>query len=314
MYIGKHGRICFEAEGVAGAGGADPAAAAAAAAAGAAAEHPVSAPWADKQGVWTLGEGEKAQPWWSTLPDEVARNHVAAKAYANPAELALANYNLTRLQTNDPQVLAMPAADATPEQMRSFYEKLGAPKEATGYEIKIPEGVTADPGMLEFGKTAFHKAGLTPQQAQTVSDEWNTYAAKQQQTMTEQFTQQNDAELAALTSKWGDELNANKADGQRAMQALGLSAEAVAKIEANVGSAAVVELLATLGKKTREGGFLSGTLTYDPNNPASMTKEQAAARIGELQNDTAFMAAYTNKNDPQHVEKVTTMQALFARA
>lgn len=313
MYIGKHGRICFEAPEAAGGTGA-PVAPPVTPPAPVAAEHPVSAPWADKQGVWTLGEGEKAQPWWSTLPDEVARKHVEAKAYANPAELALANYNLTRLQTNDPQVLAMPAADATPEQMRSFYEKLGAPKEATGYEIKIPDGVTADPGMLEFGKTAFHKAGLTPQQAQTVSDEWNAYAAKQQQTLMEQFTQQNDAELAALTSKWGDELNANKADGQRAMQALGLSAEAIAKIEANVGSAAVVELLATLGKKTREGGLISGSLTYDANNPASMTKEQAAARIGELQNDTAFMAAYTNKNDPQHAEKVTIMQALFARA
>lgn len=308
MFIGKLGpQICYDApETPAGGTPGTPAAAAA--------EHPVSAPWAEAQGVWTLGEGDNAKPWWTTLPDEAARNHLEAKQYANPAELALANYNLTRLQSGDPKVLTLPAADATPEQMRSFYEKLGAPKDANGYELKFADGVQTDPGMVEFGKKAFHAAGLTPQQAQIVSDQWNAYVAEQTTALDAAATQRNTEELNALTTKWGAELDANKADGQRAIQALGLSPETVARIEASIGAAPIVELLATLGKKSREGGAIIGSLTYDANNPASMTKEQAAARIKELQGDTAFMAAYMDKNAPQHTEKVQLMQALFAKA
>lgn len=276
-------------------------------------EHPVSAPWAEAQGVWNIGEGDKAQPWWTTLPDEVARNHIAAKQYANPAELALANYNLTRLQTGDPTVLAMPGADATPEQMRSFYEKLGAPKEATGYELKFGDGVTVDEGMVKFGQSAFHKAGLTPQQAQTVADEWNAFAAEQQAAYLEQDRVANEQALAALSTKWGADLDKNKAAGQRVVQALGLPNELIQRVEGAIGSAAIVELLATIGRKSDEGGFTAGNGGGDPNNPANMTKEQAAARIQQLQGDVEFQKKYGDKNHPGHAEALQLMERLFAR-
>lgn len=288
-------------------------AAAAAAAAAGTQEHPVSAPWADKQGVWTLGEGDKAQPWWTTLPDEKAREHIAAKAYANPTELALANYNLTRMQTGDPNVLVLPGKDATPEQVNDFYTKLGRPPNADSYEFKFGEGVKASDDMVKFGKDFFFELGVPADKAQAGVDKWNNFVAAQNQAALDQQTAENNAALDALKTSWGAELDANKADGQRAMQALGLSAEAVNAIEASIGSAPIVELLATLGKKTREGGLVAGSLTYDANNPETMSKEQAQTRINELQADPTFTAAYTDKTHAQHAEKVQLMQRLYAK-
>lgn len=306
MFRWKFGQIAFNAEGGSGGGTTEPPASGAT-------EHPVSAPWG-AEGVWNIGEGDAAKPWWSALPDEVARKHVEAKQYANPAALALANYNLTRLQTNDPNVVDLPGAQADQAAWDAFYTKLGRPESADKYDLKF-EGVTVDDNMVTFGKEMFHKMGLSNAKAQEAADMWNKFVADSNAATLQAQTQQNDADLTALQTRWGAELDANKADGKRAVEALGLSADIVGKIEANIGSAAIVELLATIGKKTREGGgIIVPPAQFDPNNPATMTKEQAAARITELQADATFQAKYADAKHPEHAAALKQMEQLFAKA
>lgn len=299
--IGQQG-IVFNAPGE-GTGGGDGGAA-----------HPVEAPWASTDDVWSIGEGDAAQPWHATIPEAEARQHVEAKGYKNPAELALANYNLTKLQRGDPTVIGLPGADATPEQMGEFYGKLGRPDTPEGYEFKFADGVQADETMLTFARGAFHEAGLTPAQAQAVADKWNALVAEQNEGMQTQITQQNDTELQALQTKWGADFDKNRAAGQRAVQALGLDPALIERVEQNIGSAAIVELLATIGRKSDEGGFTASPQGGDPNNPDTMTKEQASAKITELQADKDFQAKYTDRNHPGHKDAVDLMQRLFARA
>lgn len=277
------------------------------------AAHPVTAPWAETEGVWNLGEGDAAQPWHSVIPEEAARAHIEAKGYKNPAELALANFNLTKLQRGDPTVIGLPGSDATPEQMGEFYSKLGRPDAPEGYEFTFAEGVKADETMIAFARGAFHEAGLTPAQAQLVADKWNEFAAQQSEGLQTQITEANDAELAALQTKWGADLEKNKAAGQRAMQALGIDAELVTKVEQQIGSAAIVELLATIGRKSDEGGFTASPQGGDPNNPETMTSAQATAKITELQSDAEFQKKYTDAKHPGHKDAVDLMQRLFAR-
>lgn len=278
------------------------------------AAHPVEAPWASADGVWNLGEGEAAKPWYSAIPEEGARAHIEAKGYKNPAELALANLNLTKLQRGDPTVIGVPGTDATPEQMGEFYKALGRPDAPDGYEFKFDESVKVDDGMMAFAKSAFHEAGLTPAQAQAVADQWNAFAAEQSEGFQTQLTEANDAELQALQSKWGGDLAKNQAAGLRAMQALDLAPELVEKIEQNIGSAAIVELLANLGRKSDEGGFTTSAQGGDPNNPETMTKDQAASKIGALRSDDEFQKKYTDANHPGHKAAVDMMQRLYARA
>lgn len=277
------------------------------------AEHPV-APWNGVEGVWNVGEGDKAAPWWNALPDEAARKHVEAKQYATPAELALANYNLTRLQTGDPQVLALPAKDAPPEAWNDVWTKLGRPESKDAYDLKFGEGVKTDDATVNFGKDLFFEMGLSPERAQIAADKWNGFVAEQQAANLAAMQQENKQEMDALTAKWGPELEKNKAAGHRVVQALGLSNEFVERLEGQIGSAPVVELLAMIGRKSDEGTFTAGGGQVDPNNPATMTKEQASARITQLQGDAEFQKKYTDKNHPGHGEALQLMERLFARA
>lgn len=273
--------------------------------------HPVAAPWAG-DGVWNVGEGDAAQPWHALIPEESVRSHIEAKGYANPAELAMANYNLTRLQRGDSAVVQLPPSDATPEQMADFYTKLGRPQEPTGYEFKFGDGVKVDDGMVTFAQTAFHEAGLTPAQAQIVADKWNEFANAATESTVSSRAQANDAEIAELQSRWGDDLSKNQEAGRRAVRALGLSAELLERVENETGSAALVELMAAIGRKSDEGGFLNGDVGGD-DNIDTMTREQASAKIAELQGDAGFQAKYTDKTHPEHRASVEQMARLFAR-
>ncbi len=301
----------FNAEGGGGGGGTPPAPAPAGSEGG---TPGVTAPWAGAQGVWKVGEGETAQPWWNTIAEPEARAHIEAKQYASPAELALANYNLTKLQRGADDILALPAKDAPPEAWNDVYKKLGRPDTPDGYELKFGEGVQTDEKMVQFGKTLFHELGVPASKAQAAADKWNGFVAEQEAAMLEQARTQNQQELDALSSKFGADLEKNKAAGQRAVQALGLTNDFIERLENNIGSAPVVELLAMIGRKSDEGGFVNTGGQMDPNNPATMTKEQAQSRIQQLQGDAEFQAKYTDKNHPAHKDALQLMERLFARA
>jgi len=301
----------FNAEGGGGGGGTPPAPAPAGGESG---TPGVTAPWAGAHGVWNVGEGGAAKPWWNAITEPEARAHLEAKQYANPAELALANYNLTKLQRGADDILALPAKDAPPEAWNDVWKKLGRPDTPDAYDLKFGEGVKTDDGMVKFGKELFHEMGLDPTRAQKAADKWNGFVAAQEAAMLEQVRTQNQQEIDVLASKWGADLEKNKAAGQRAVQALSLSNEFIERLEDQIGSAPVVELLAMIGRKSDEGGFTGGGGQMDPNNPATMTKEQAKARITQLQGDAEFQKKYTDKNHPGHKDALQLMERLFARA
>lgn len=293
-----------------------PASVAALAPAAPAADIVIAAPWTGSTDVWKVGEAGKERPWWESIPEPSVRAHVEAHQYKNPAELAMGNYNLTKLQTGAGDVVAVPKADAPPEAWNTYYEKIGRPKDANGYTDVVKWGDKPDQTFVDFGKSAFFDAGLTPQQAQKVVEKWNAFAAIQgQQAQAAEVTANNTA-VDTLLQSWGPELEANKAAGHRVIESLGKDAAPIlAKIDAMIGAAPVIQLLAMIGKKSSEGGFVAPSGGGgNPNDPSNMSKEAATARISALNADVAFQAKYTDKKHPDHAAAVQEMQQLFARA
>lgn len=270
----------------------------------------VAAPWSGDN-VWEVGPDGAKVKWTGFIDDADARAHVEAKGYKNPAELARANFNLTKMQ-RDPNVIVPPAADATPEQMNEFYTKLGRPEKPEGYEFKFPAEVKPDDGMLNFARTAFHEAGLTPKQAQIVADKWNSHMAEMVSQDTTGAAEKNTQEISALETRWGADLNKNMEAGRRVTKALGLTDDLINRVESSIGSAPLVELLAMIGRKSEEGSFMGAT-NADPSDPNQMTKEQAQAEIAKLQGDATFQAKYTDKNHPEHKAALEKMMTLFSR-
>lgn len=303
------GRL-YEGEGGGGGGGA-PAPAPAPAPSGDA--HPVVAPWAAvTEGPWKVGEGAGAKEWWETIPEPEAREHVKAKGYKNPAELALANYSLTKMQRGATDVVTIPPKDADANAWNEFYTKLGRPATKDDYKFEFGD-VKVDENLVGFGKELFHELGARPEQAQKAVEKWNAYVNEQNAKTIEAQQKRNTEELAALEKAWGADLNENRAAGERVMKALGLDQATMDRIEGAVGAASLVDLLARIGKKSGEGSLIGGNGGGDPNDPANMTKEQVSAKIQQLQGDAEFQKKYTDRKHPSHKEAVEQMQKLFAR-
>lgn len=314
MFIHRPGHrlVAFEGEGAGAGGGAD-SGAGGGTDGGAGGAHPV-APWSTAgDGMWTIGEEGKQVPWYAAIPEEKARAHIEAKVYKNPGELALANYSLTQLQRGDPTVVGLPGKDASSEDMKAFYRKIGAPDTPEGYEFSFAEGVQVDDKFTTFGRNAFHEAGLRPDQAQIIADKWNEFAAQLNGDKAKADAEANDAALTALEQKWGGSYEENVAAGKRVVNALGLSNEMLDRLGGKMGDADVVELMAMIGKKAGEGDFLSSQQTADPTTPEGMTPEDAQKAITRLQGDKDFQAKYTDRKHPEHKDAVSYMQRLFAR-
>lgn len=283
------------------------------------AEHPatVQAPWSGVEGVYTLGEGENAQPWWAGIQEEPIREYMEAKQYANPEEAARAAWNANKLLQGKDDAVTLPNENSSPEDWNALYSKLGRPDKAADYEFKFDDSVKVNEQVMEFGKELFHELGASPAKAQAAADKWNAFQAEIEAAYIQQEREANDAALNALTAKWESEqkLNEMQAAGKRVVEALGLSTDAIQAIEASIGSAPLVELLAMIGSKSPEGTFkASGSGSGDPNDPANMTSEQAQATITKLQADEKFQEAYTNKQHPEHGAALKRMEALFAKA
>lgn len=272
-------------------------------------------PWDNAQGVYKIGEGDAAKPWWSGINEEPIRQYMEEKNYANPYEAARAAWNANKLNKLTPDIEAFVNGKATPEQEAAVFKMLGRPETADKYEFKIPENTPVDQNLLKFGKELFFDLGLSPERSQKAFDKWQAFAAAQNASLAEADRKENDKAMTELETRWGGELEANRAAGNRAVHALGISNELIQKVEAAIGSAAIVELLAAIGKKSSEAGFKGPGEggNSDPNNVAAMTPAQAQSRLRELQNDTAFQAKYTNKNAEGHAEAVRLMEQLFAK-
>lgn len=279
------------------------------------AAQPAFAPWGDGKSVYTVGEGDKAQPWWNAVPEQGARELLNAKQYKNPAELALAYYNANKLINEAGDKIAIPGEGATPEQVKAFRAKIGVPESPDKYEFKLPDGAQANPALMDFGKKMFHEMGVPAKDAQKGIDLWEGFVKEQQAAEIEADRVANEQAISKLETSWGADLEVNRAAGVRAMKALGLSEQSVAAIEANIGAAPIVELLALLGKKGGEGSGTTGggAGSGDPNDPTTMTPAQATARIAQLRGDTAFNAKLNDKNHPDHTSAVQQLERLYAR-
>jgi hypothetical protein len=264
--------------------------------------------------MWNLGEGEAAKPWYDSIPEESVREHIKSKAYANPNELAMANYSLTKMQRGDGTVITRPGPDADEGTWNEFHKSMGRPDTADAYDFKFEDGFQPDETMLKFGKDLFHQMGLSNEAAQRSAKTWNDFVVEQNTAAETKRVDDNAADLDALVVEWGADLDANKAAGQRVVASLGMSDDDMAKLDGAMGTATVVRLLASIGRKSDEGGFTAGSQNGDPNDPSTMTKEQAQAKISALGSDAEFQKAYTDNKHPGHLDAVKRMEALYARS
>lgn len=140
------------------------------------------------QGGQPNANGTQADPvqpggedWLSMVPEEF-RDKAWLSKYKTPAELFKGIDEMQGVLGKKAVGLVPPGENATDAEKAAYQGELrkvlGVPEEPGGYQIAMPEGLNPDPVMFPWFQGAAHKAGLSPAQAQALSDEYNAFAAK----------------------------------------------------------------------------------------------------------------------------------------
>lgn len=235
-----------------------------------------------------------AQTWYNGA-DELTTGYIQNKGWQNPLDAIKSYQNLEQLLGADRagRTVVMPKPDATPEERNAFYEKLGRPTDANGYNLQVPEGF----GDKEFAGQAgqwFHELGLSKAQGEQLVAKWNEYIGARvgadQTAQAQAFEQDN----TKLTQEWGAAHAQNLAAAQAAARGLGLDTTTIDKLQSALGHYGTMNLLAKIGSKTIESPFVAGD--GKPGFGDAMTPAQAKAEIKALMGDKEFVKQYTGGN------------------
>lgn len=272
-------------------------------------------PWGtDPAAPYNIGD----KPWYEVaLPDGPAKQLIAEKKYANPVVLANSYYeaNRTLASKNADNSVIVPGDNATDADRNAFYTKMGRPADPTGYKDTVVWGDNPDPQMQEFASKLGFDLGLNPKQVSTLVSRWNALAGEFETNGAEAYRTQNESQVASLKAEWGANFESSIAAGQRVLTALknnGITEDDLSAIEANIGAAPVIKLMATIGKLTGEASFMQGAHGALAD-PANLSPEQAAAEVTRLRGDAEFNKMYTDAKHPQHKDAVDRMAALFVK-
>lgn len=274
-----------------------------------------AAPWGTANDVWKAAD----KPWFETfIPPGPTQDLMKAKNYGNPQVLADSYYALNKEFSADTRTAIPNFETAKPEELGAFYTKLGRPAEPTKYEYK-PADATApsDPKFIEFGKNVAFELGLNPKQFATLTTKWDGFVKAQNEAAGAAYKTNNETALTALATEWESKgtLDVMKAAGKRVLDSMQLPPATMSAIEAHLGAAPVVQLLAIIGSKSSEGGLIGGgSPTGGSSNVDTMTPQQAAAKITELNGDTTFQGKYRDARHAEHKDALALMSSLFAKA
>lgn len=273
-----HPRFHFDEAGTGGSpGGADAAAAAAAASAAAGAAKP----WhdgieAETVGFWQNKGYDLKDP--KALATKLTEQYRAAEKH---------------IGAPPDQILRIPKADARPEEIAAFRQRLGAPAEAKDYDfssIKDASGQPLAAPLADALRASFHSNGIPKTAAPAIAADVIKAldgAKATQATLTAGALAE---ERALLEKNWGSKdsntYRFNLLQAKEGAARLGLDENAVAALENQMGYSKVMDALRKIGGARREDVFVDS-----PAKPGSVTtREGAMSRKQELFADKAWVA------------------------
>lgn len=241
--------------------------------------------------------------WFDGIPDADLKGYVQNKGWKDPADLAVGYRNLEKLLGSEKVPLPKGADDK--EGWGRVYDALGRPKAAEDYKLPVPEGGSPDFAKAAAGK--FHELGLSANQAQALTEWYNSQAAEQTGAMQQQSAQKVEADLQSLKSEWGPAWNENINLGQRAAKEFGLDAEKLNAMENAFGTGEMLKFMARIGRGLTEHTFEGGKSTQG----FGMTPDAAKARISQLREDREWSTRYISGNADARSEMAKLMAVAY---
>lgn len=197
------------------------------------------------------------------------------------------------------QLIRKPAPGDVASQ-RAFYEALGAPKEATGYEFAYDGH---DEGGAKLVRDAVAKAaydlGIPKTQAEAFFGAAIQAVAQDAQREAQVSEEATAAQWAALRADWGPNLEGNMFLARQAAAAFNVSEDVMDALQETMGVQATMNFFREIGVKIGEDRFVHNPAGGAPN---VMTVGQAQARKAELMQDREWQKRFMAGGAPEKAE------------
>jgi hypothetical protein len=193
------------------------------------------------------------------------------------------------------QLLRIPAVGDT-EGWNQVHARLGMPEKPEGYDFsafKNLDGSAFSDAQVGTLREMAHELRLDPPRAMVLVQKLMAIAKAESDTAAATASGDIAKEVAALKTNWGVNMAANSIVAKNAAAAFGVDPSI---LDTNGGPVVIpyskaMELFRGVGAKTGEDKFVTGTTA---SGSGVMTKEQAAYRLSQLQNDKAWSQRFFN--------------------
>lgn len=235
-------------------------------------------------------------PWYAGFEDAALRGKAEANGWKSPED-AVKNYATLEKHLGVPadRLLKLPEAADAPE-WKEIRTKLGwpeAPAKPEDYGIQAGEGGNAEfaTGMSKL----LHETGISKDQAAKLVTGWDGIQKALMDAEAARLASEDQAGLAELRTKWGQQYDGSVALARRAGQELstvaGLTPEQLNAMEGAVGTAAFLRLFAAAGSQNNKEGAFHGAEGAGSSTGVMMSPDVAKAEIERLKGDPEFGAA-----------------------
>lgn len=199
----------------------------------------------------------------------------------------------------------------TPEYWEQVFDRLGRPKDPTGYKFEkpnLPEGLAYDENLEKAFAAECHKLGILPKQAQGLFAFYNKAVSDTFDEMEKAREGQYEQAQAKIKEIFGAKSDEALDLANRVLKTFGGSPQDIAYIADNYGNDPVLTaMLARIGQQTREDALIKGDkATFDLDAAGANLKKKDIL----FNKDNPLNAAYLDKKHPRHAEAVEAVLKL----
>ncbi|SFR86533.1 hypothetical protein [Sphingomonas jatrophae] len=255
--------------------------------------------------------GRPAADWLQSFSadpgDENAPSHrdwLASKGFKSLDDVAR-SYRETEKALRGSGRISVPGEGAKPEEIATFREAIGVPKEATAYEIKAPDGVKLNEPLNDALRASALKHGVPKGAFEGLVGDY--IQAQLDETAAE--TQRQDGLAAAKLKEWGAGRDEKLAQVEAASRALGFTKADLGGLRNALGADRALDLLAKLGN-----GMAEDTLINGGKGRFGITSTEARAEMDRLKTDPEFQKKVMVKGSPERIRWDRLNEAAAAAA
>lgn len=258
-------------------------------------------------------------PWFSGL-DDATRGTITTRQW-DKLEAPAAVAEAVKVIADAEAKLGAPASEmvrvpkgADDPTYASFWERLGAPKDATGYdfsEVKAKDGSAAPAEITDTVRAVAARLRLPVSTAAEIARDLVASGEKRAADEAERVVAAVASAKAMLKTSWGADEPVQTYRANRALEHFGISPDHVAQVFGTNADGYVkfMQNFASLGARMMEAKLLGGENPAG-GGPSSYTPEQAAARKASLLRDADFLARWTGPDATKRMAAADELRAL----